>query len=178
MTSSASELSTARRARAGQVLTVGLLCDLRRQRDRADLREHRGDLDLPPVAHADVRGQFGDVLPQALLIVALLATAFLLTELYSRALDNSLSQTLKFHIESLVDRTLINRDPKSEAIRIGEEAGVPVQISHHKASGRRNWGRVRDSLALIDDARARPVYEDGFDIMSFSGTDAAAMLRT
>lgn len=54
------------------------------------------------------------------LIVALLATAFLLTELYSRALDNSLSETLKFHIETLVDRTLINRDPKSEAIRLGD----------------------------------------------------------
>jgi N-acyl-D-amino-acid deacylase len=46
-------------------------------------------------------------------------------------------------------------DAVREAIRIGEEAGVPVQISHHKASGRRNWGRVRDSLALIDEARAR-----------------------
>ncbi|MBM4439606.1 MAG: D-aminoacylase [Candidatus Rokubacteria bacterium] len=46
-------------------------------------------------------------------------------------------------------------DAVKEAIRIGEDAGVPVQISHHKASGRRNWGRVRDSLALIDDARAR-----------------------
>ena len=44
-----------------------------------------------------------------------------------------------------------------EAIRIGEEAGVPVQISHHKASGRDNWGRVRDSLQLIDAARARGV---------------------
>lgn len=54
------------------------------------------------------------------LIVALLATAFLLTELYSRALDNSLSETLRFHIETLVDRTLINRDPKSEAIRLGD----------------------------------------------------------
>jgi len=42
-----------------------------------------------------------------------------------------------------------------EAIRVGEEAGVPVQISHHKASGRNNWGRVRDSLRLIDEARAR-----------------------
>lgn len=44
-----------------------------------------------------------------------------------------------------------------EAIRIGEEAGVPVQISHHKASGRRNWGRVCDSLKLMEDARARGV---------------------
>lgn len=42
-----------------------------------------------------------------------------------------------------------------EAIRVGEEGGVPVQISHHKASGRNNWGRVRDSLALIEAARAR-----------------------
>jgi N-acyl-D-aspartate/D-glutamate deacylase len=30
-----------------------------------------------------------------------------------------------------------------------------VQISHHKASGRRNWGRVRDSLRLIEEAQAR-----------------------
>src|SRR2546422_7766960 len=48
-------------------------------------------------------------------------------------------------------------DAVREAIRIGEEAGVPVQISHHKASGRRNWGRVRDSLRLIEEARARGV---------------------
>jgi N-acyl-D-amino-acid deacylase len=41
-----------------------------------------------------------------------------------------------------------------EAIEVGERAGVPVQISHHKASGRDNWGRVRDSLALIEAARA------------------------
>jgi N-acyl-D-amino-acid deacylase len=48
-------------------------------------------------------------------------------------------------------------DAVREAIRVGEEAGVPVQISHHKASGRRNWGRVRDSLRLIEVARERGV---------------------
>src|SRR5437762_8422601 len=48
-------------------------------------------------------------------------------------------------------------DAVREAIRVGEEAHVPVQISHHKASGRRNWGRVRDSLRLIEQARARGV---------------------
>ena len=42
-----------------------------------------------------------------------------------------------------------------EAIRIGEEGGVPVQISHHKASGQANWGKVRDSLRLIEEARQR-----------------------
>jgi N-acyl-D-amino-acid deacylase len=46
-------------------------------------------------------------------------------------------------------------DAVAEAIRIGEDGGVPVQISHHKASDRNNWGRVRDSLRLIEEARAR-----------------------
>ncbi|MEE8422344.1 MAG: D-aminoacylase [Dehalococcoidia bacterium] len=46
-------------------------------------------------------------------------------------------------------------DAVSEAIRIGEEAGCPVEISHHKATGEANWGRVKDSLALIEQARSR-----------------------
>ena len=46
-------------------------------------------------------------------------------------------------------------DAVTEAIRIGEEGRVPVQISHHKAGGRDNWGRVRDSLRLIESARSR-----------------------
>ncbi len=43
----------------------------------------------------------------------------------------------------------------NEAIAIGERAGVPVQISHHKASGREAWGLVSQSLALIEAAQAR-----------------------
>jgi N-acyl-D-amino-acid deacylase len=46
-------------------------------------------------------------------------------------------------------------DSVRETLRIGEEAGVPVQVSHHKASGRSSWGLVADSLRLLDDARAR-----------------------
>ena len=47
-------------------------------------------------------------------------------------------------------------DAVREAIRIGEEGGVAVQISHHKASGGRSWGSWKESLALIDEAaRAR-----------------------
>ncbi|MGB3934403.1 MAG: D-aminoacylase, partial [Burkholderiales bacterium] len=45
-------------------------------------------------------------------------------------------------------------DSVSEAIDIGRRAGVPVQISHHKASGRSAWGRVRESLKLIEAAQA------------------------
>ncbi|NIP14655.1 MAG: amidohydrolase family protein [Pseudomonadales bacterium] len=40
-----------------------------------------------------------------------------------------------------------------EAIDIGRRAGVGVQISHHKASGRAAWGLVERSLALIDAAQ-------------------------
>jgi len=43
----------------------------------------------------------------------------------------------------------------AEAIEIGRRVGVPVQISHHKASGRAHWGRVRDSIAQIEAARAQ-----------------------
>src|SRR5215468_9807799 len=46
-------------------------------------------------------------------------------------------------------------DAVTEAIRVGEQGGVPVQISHHKAGGRDNWGRLHDSLRLIESARAR-----------------------
>ena len=42
-----------------------------------------------------------------------------------------------------------------EAIEIGEKAEVAVEISHHKAAGKRNWGRVRDSLKMIEEARSR-----------------------
>jgi len=41
-----------------------------------------------------------------------------------------------------------------EAIEIGEKAGVPVEISHHKASGKNNWGMVKESLKMIDKARS------------------------
>jgi N-acyl-D-amino-acid deacylase len=42
----------------------------------------------------------------------------------------------------------------TEAITVGREADMPVQISHLKAAGKPNWGKVADALALIDAARA------------------------
>ncbi len=42
-----------------------------------------------------------------------------------------------------------------EALSIGERAGVPVQISHHKVAGRRNWGKSSQTLALMEEARGR-----------------------
>jgi len=42
-----------------------------------------------------------------------------------------------------------------EALQVGTLAEVSVQCSHHKAQGKANWGKVHQSLAMIDKARER-----------------------
>ncbi|MFC3228858.1 amidohydrolase family protein [Marinibaculum pumilum] len=42
----------------------------------------------------------------------------------------------------------------AEALTIGREGALPVVFSHHKATGRKNFGKVRRSLAQIDAAAA------------------------
>jgi len=42
-----------------------------------------------------------------------------------------------------------------ETIKIGEEAGCSIEISHHKVSGQENWGKSVESLNTIDEARSR-----------------------
>jgi signal transduction histidine kinase len=54
------------------------------------------------------------------LVVALVATGFLLSDLYSRALDTSLSDTLDFHLESLAGAVLESGDPTSNAISLAD----------------------------------------------------------
>ncbi len=65
-----------------------------------------------------------------------------------------------------------------EAIAIGAGAGVAVQISHHKASGRDSWGLVQQSIALIEAAQARgeSVHADQYPYTAGS-TTLAAVLR-
>lgn len=48
-------------------------------------------------------------------------------------------------------------DSIRETIRIGEEGGLPTQVTHHKVIGKPNFGRSVDALRLIDEARARGV---------------------
>lgn len=48
-------------------------------------------------------------------------------------------------------------DAIAEALEIGQRSGAAVQLSHHKAMGRDNWGKVQRTLALIDDARKRGI---------------------
>jgi N-acyl-D-amino-acid deacylase len=45
----------------------------------------------------------------------------------------------------------------TETIRIGEEAGLPVHISHHKVAGKSNWGKSVETLRMMAEARARGV---------------------
>lgn len=45
----------------------------------------------------------------------------------------------------------------AEALRIGEEAKIPVQISHLKASGRENWGKMQRALQMIDEGLGRGI---------------------
>ena len=44
-----------------------------------------------------------------------------------------------------------------ETIRIGEEGGLPAQITHHKAMGPEMWGASEETLALVDAANGRGV---------------------
>jgi dihydroorotase/N-acyl-D-amino-acid deacylase len=44
-----------------------------------------------------------------------------------------------------------------ETIRIGEEGGLPTQVTHHKAMGARNFGKTSETLELIEAARRRGV---------------------
>jgi N-acyl-D-amino-acid deacylase len=44
-----------------------------------------------------------------------------------------------------------------ENLEIGRRSGVRVELSHHKASGQKNWGKVKESTALIERARAEGV---------------------
>lgn len=47
-----------------------------------------------------------------------------------------------------------------EAITIAEQADIPVVLTHHKAMGQPMWGKSRQTLAMVDSARAR-----GLDVM-------------
>lgn len=46
-----------------------------------------------------------------------------------------------------------------EALHIGREANMPVQISHFKLSGQQNWGRSKETIPMIIRAR-----EEGIDV--------------
>lgn len=48
-------------------------------------------------------------------------------------------------------------DSVRETIAIGEQGGLPTQVTHHKIIGASNWGKSVDTLRLVNEARARGV---------------------
>jgi N-acyl-D-amino-acid deacylase len=60
------------------------------------------------------------------------------------------------HMRSEADAVLESID---EAVRIGREAHIPVEIWHFKVAGKANFGRMPELVARVNKARA-----DGFDV--------------
>jgi N-acyl-D-amino-acid deacylase len=72
-------------------------------------------------------------------------------ELIALAAESAkLGGTYATHMRSEGDAVIPAID---EAIRIGREAHIPVEIWHLKAAGRQNWGRMPEIVAHIDEAR-------------------------
>jgi N-acyl-D-amino-acid deacylase len=61
-----------------------------------------------------------------------------------------------------------------EVIEIGRRSGIPIIVTHHKAMGRRNWGRSEQTLRMVDDAR-----REGLDVSleQYPYTAASTMLH-
>lgn len=78
------------------------------------------------------------------------------------------------HMRSEADRLLEAID---EAIEIGRKGGVPVEIYHLKAAGKRNWPKMREAIAKIDAAR-RSGQDVGADMYPYvaGGTGLTACL--
>jgi N-acyl-D-amino-acid deacylase len=65
-------------------------------------------------------------------------------------------------------------DAVAETIDIGRQSDCAVEISHHKAVGRDNWGKVSVSLEMIEEAQA-----EGMDVTAdqYPYTVRSTMLR-
>jgi N-acyl-D-amino-acid deacylase len=61
------------------------------------------------------------------------------------------------HISHMRDEAAGVLDSVRETIAIGEDGGLPTQVTHHKMIGRAAWGRSAESLRLVREARERGV---------------------
>jgi N-acyl-D-amino-acid deacylase len=75
------------------------------------------------------------------------------------------------HIRNESDNLL---NAVKEIIDVAEKGRIPCQIHHHKACGKKNWGLVRETIKLMEDARMR-----GLDITidQYPYTSASTTLR-
>lgn len=61
------------------------------------------------------------------------------------------------YISHMREEGLAVLDSVAETIRIGEEGGLPTQITHHKIVGAPMWGNSTETLRLVNEAVARGV---------------------
>lgn len=66
------------------------------------------------------------------------------------------------HMRDEGDRVLESMD---ETFEIGRRAGAPVVVSHHKCTGRANFGRMRETLPKFD--RAMKTQQISFDVYPY-----------
>ncbi|BDC48245.1 hypothetical protein F183_A05610 [Bryobacterales bacterium F-183] len=78
------------------------------------------------------------------------------------------------HMRSEADRLLEAID---EALEIGKKGGVPVEIYHLKAAGKRNWPKIPLAIAKINEARRQGI-DAGADMYAYvaGGTGLTACL--
>jgi dihydroorotase/N-acyl-D-amino-acid deacylase len=69
-------------------------------------------------------------------------------------------------------------DSVRETITIGEQGGLPTQVTHHKIVGKKYWGQSVETLKLVDAARARgvDVTIDQYPYTASSTSISAALL--
>ena len=84
------------------------------------------------------------------------------------------------HISHVRDEELDVEGSVRETIAIGEQGGLPTQVTHHKTIGKSAWGKTSATLRLIDEARQRgvDVTVDLYPYPASATTISAALMPT
>ncbi|MCM3880498.1 MAG: D-aminoacylase [Vicinamibacterales bacterium] len=82
------------------------------------------------------------------------------------------------HISHMRDEELGVEASVRETIAIGEQGGLPTQVTHHKVIGKTSWGKTVATLRQIDEARQRgvDVTVDVYPYPASSTTISAALM--
>ena len=84
------------------------------------------------------------------------------------------------HISHVRDEEQDVEGSVRETIAIGEQGGLPTQVTHHKTIGKSAWGKTVATLRLIDEARKRgvDVTVDVYPYPASATTISAALMPT
>jgi len=73
------------------------------------------------------------------------------------ALARAAGQRGGIHVSHMRDEAAGVLESVRETVAIGEQGGLPTQVTHHKIIGRAGWGRSVDTLRIVTAARRRGV---------------------